>query len=62
VGNDEVILLTSGLHSLRGIIELHKNGLFTVVLMKKRRYMPKHSEGNIVKEYFDDKEVSTSDA
>ena len=47
---------------LKGIVELHKEGVFASALIKKRRYWPKYIHGDEVKEHFNDKEVGDADS
>ena len=56
------MILDSGFCVLKGIIELHKNGVFASALIKKRRYWPKYIHGDEIKEHFKDKEVGDADS
>jgi hypothetical protein len=42
------IVLNSGFCVLKGIIQLHKNGLFGCALIKKRRYWPDGVPGDVM--------------
>ena len=59
---DFVAILNSGFCVLKGIVELHKKGVFASTLIKKRRYWPKYIRGDEVKEHFNDKEVGDADS
>ena len=56
------MILDSGICVLKGIIEMHKNGVFASALIKKRRYWPKYICGDEIKEHFKDKEVGDADS
>jgi Transposase IS4 len=58
----KVIILDSGFCVLKGLIELRKKGLYASALIKKRRYWPKHVKGDDVKNHFDSKAISDSEA
>ena len=53
----KVVVLDSGFCVLRAIIELKKLGVFAAAVIKKRRYWPKHVDGNAMNEYMADKEI-----
>ena len=55
-------MLDSGFCVLQGIVELRKRGVFGAALIKKRRYWPKHIEGDRIKAHFEDKAVGDVDA
>ena len=57
-----IVILDSGFCVLKGIIELHKNGVFASALIKKRRYWPKYIRGDEIKEHFKGKEVGDADS
>ena len=46
------MILDSGFCVLRGMIELAKKGVFASALIKKRRFWPKHVDGEALKEKF----------
>ena len=46
------IVLDSCFYVLKGIIELHKNGLFGCTLIKKRRYWPAGVLGDAMQQFF----------
>ena len=45
---------------LQGIIELQKCGVFASALIKKRRYWPKHVDGEGIARHFEDKPIGTT--
>ena len=47
---------------MQGIAELRKKGVFSAALIKKRKYWPKHIDGDGIKAHFKDMEVGTVDA
>ena len=55
-------MLDSGFCVLQGIAELRKKGVFSAALIKKRKYWPKHIDGDGIKAHFKDLEVGTVDA
>jgi hypothetical protein len=55
------IVLDSGFCALKGIIELHKNGLFGCVLIKKQRYWPAGVPGDAMQQLFDADGVNVGD-
>ena len=57
-----VVILDSGFCVLKGIVELHKKGVFASALIKKRRYWPKYIHGDEVTEHFNDKEVGDANS
>ena len=57
-----VVILDSGFCVLKGIVELHKKGVFASALIKKKRYWPKYIHGDGVKEHFNDKEVGDANS
>jgi Transposase IS4 len=56
-GTGKVVVLYSGLCVLQGLIELRKKGVFAAAIVKKRRYWPKHIDGDGIKTHFEGKEV-----
>ena len=54
--------MDSGFGVLQGIAELGKRGLYASALIKKRRYWPKHVNGDAIKAHFEDKNVGDVDA
>jgi hypothetical protein len=58
----KVVILDSGFCVLQGIIELKKVGVFAAALIKKRRYWPKHVDGDGINTHFADKPIGYSDA
>jgi hypothetical protein len=58
----KVVILDSGFCVLQGIIELKKVGVFAAALIKKRRYWPKHVNGEAIAAHFADKEIGYTDA
>jgi hypothetical protein len=58
----KVVILDSGFCVLQGIIELKKVGVFAAALIKKRRYWPKHVDGDGINAHFAHKEIGYSDA
>ena len=44
------------------MIEVIKMGVYAGALIKKRRYWPKHVPGDLIDEYFKDKEVGETDS
>jgi hypothetical protein len=61
-GRGSIVVLDSGFCVLKGIIELKKVGIHAAALIKKRRYWPKHIDGQKILEYFQDKEIGFSNA
>ena len=57
-----VVNLDSGFCVLKGIIELHKKGIYASALIKKRRYWPKFICGDEICAHFDKKEVGAADS
>ena len=53
----KVVVLDSGFCVLKGIVELKKRGVFAAALIKKRRYWPKHIDGDAIATFFEDKQV-----
>ena len=53
----KVVRLGSGFCVLEGLIELIKVGVFADDIIKKRRYWPKHTKGDMIDTHFQDKEV-----
>ena len=58
-GTGKCIVLDSGFCALEGIARLKEKGVFAAAQIKKRRYWPKHVDGNIIKAYFADKDVGS---
>ena len=56
------VILDSGFYVVKGILELKKKGVFSGALIKKRRYLPKHIEGDNIQSHFDNKPVGVPDA
>ena len=56
-----VVILDSGSCVLKGIIELHKKGVYMSALIKKRCYWPKFIRGDEIRVHFDEKEVGVAD-
>ena len=54
-----VVILDSGFCALKGIVELHKKGVFASALIKKRRYWLKYIHGDEVKEHFNDRDADS---
>ena len=61
-GRGSIVVLDSGFCVLKGIIELRKRGIYAAAVIKKRRYWPKHIDGEGVQLHFMDKEPGTFDA
>ena len=61
-GTGKVVILDSGFCVLTGLIALRKVGVFAGALIKKRRYWPKHVPGDMIDEYFKDKDVGEVDS
>ena len=57
----KVVILDSGFCVLKGIVEVRKKGVFAAALIKKRRYWPKHINGEDNIKHFEDKEVGSAD-
>lgn len=55
------VVLDSGFCVLKGIVELRKVGVFGAALIKKRRYWPKHIDGDAIQRHFADKDVGDAD-
>ena len=60
-GTGKIVILDSGFCVLEALIALNKVGVFAGALIKKRRYWPKHIDGDGIDEYFKDKEVGEND-
>ena len=52
-GKGSIVVMDSGFCVLSAIIELSKVGVFSHALIKKRRYWPRHVDGDKIKEHFD---------
>jgi Transposase IS4 len=61
-GTGKVVVLDSGFCVLQGLIELRKKGVFAAAIVKKRRYWPKHIDGDGIKTHFEGKAVGETDA
>lgn len=46
----------------KALVELRKKGVFASALVKKRRYWPKHIDGEMIRRHFTDKPVGAADA
>ena len=57
-----VAILDSGFCVLKGIVELKKRGVYASALIKKRKYWPKYSKGDIIRQHFDEKAVGGCDS
>jgi Transposase IS4 len=55
------LVLDSGFCVLKGLIELRKVGIFAAAVIKKRRYWPKHIDGDAIAAHFTDKAVGDFD-
>jgi Transposase IS4 len=44
-GSGHCVVFDSGLCLLKAIVELRRNGVYAVALVKKRKYWPKHMQG-----------------
>ena len=53
----KVVVLDSGFCVLKGIVELKKKGVFAAALIKKRRYWPKHIDGDAIARKFCGREI-----
>ena len=60
-GTGKIVILDSGFCVLEALVALNKVGVFAGALIKKRRYWPKHIDGDGIDEYFKDKEVGEND-
>ena len=60
----KVVILDSGFCVLEGLVELKKVGVFVFAgaLIKKRRYWPKHVQGDMIDSHFKDAAVGHVDA
>ena len=58
-GTGKCVVLDSGFCVLEGIARLKEKGVFAAAQIKKRRYWPKHVDGNMIKAYFADKDVGS---
>lgn len=58
-GTGKALVLDSGFCVLKGIVELKKKGVYAAAQIKKRRYWPKHVDGDAIKSYFEDKDVGS---
>jgi len=58
----KAVVFDSGFCVLGGIIEMRKRGVFGQALIKKRRYWPKHVDGDAVARHFESKEVGDIDS
>ena len=57
-----VIILDSGFCVLKGIVELKKCGVYASTLIKTRKYWPKYTKGDAIKQHFDEKAVGDCDS
>jgi Transposase IS4 len=58
----KVVVLDSGCFVLQALIELRKKGVFATAIVLKRRYWPKHIDGDGIKTHFEDNLVGDTDA
>ena len=56
------MVLDGGFCILKAITELCKKGAFASALIKKRRYWPKHVDGDAIAAHFADKPIGATDA
>ena len=61
-GSGKVVILDSGFCVLKGLTELRSKGIFAAALIKKRRYWPKHINGEANIRHFQGKEVGFADS
>jgi Transposase IS4 len=61
-GTGSVVVLDSGFCVLKALIELRNKGVFAAAVVKKRRYWPKHVDGEGIKAHFDNKQIGEVDA
>jgi Transposase IS4 len=61
-GAGRVLILDSGFCVLQALVELKKHGVFASAVIKKRRYWPKHINGEDIKEWFETKVIGEADA
>ena len=61
-GTGKIVILDSGFCVLKALIALRKKGVFAGALIKKRRYWPKYVPGDMIDDYFKEKEVGSTDS
>jgi len=61
-GSGKYVILDSGFCVLKGIVELHRHGLFACALIKKCRYWPTHVPGDVIDSHMSQCKVGTTDA
>jgi hypothetical protein len=61
-GTGKVVILDSGFCVLKGIVEVARKGVYAAALIKKRRYWPKHINGDGIKRHFADLPIGSVDA
>lgn len=57
----KVVVLDSGFCVARALTQLSKKGVFATALIKKRRYWPKHVNGDMIKAHFANANVGDTD-
>ncbi len=61
-GTGKVVIMDSGFCVLEGILQLKRVGVYCSALIKKRKFWPKHVDGDKLAEHFHNKAVGTADA
>ena len=61
-GTGTIVIMDSGFCVLKGLVEMRKRGVFGSAMIKKRRYWPKHVDGEAIKQRFQSKEVGDADS
>ena len=59
---EKVVSMDSGFCVTKGLVELHKKGLFGAAVIKNRRYWPANIKGDAIDTHFSSKEVVNVDA
>lgn len=57
-----IVILDNGFCVIKALVELYRVGIFASALIKKRRYWPKHVNGDAVAAHFDAKELGSVDS
>lgn len=61
-GTGTIVILDSGFCVLQSLVELRKVGVYPSTVIKKRRYWPRHIDGDAIDAHMSDKAVGATDA
>ena len=61
-GRGMVVIMDSSFCVLQALIELKKKGVYALAVIKKRRYWPKHVDGDSIEQHMEFKQVGDMDA